>query len=442
MDDSAGTPDEIWKDYFRERELSPAAVREVVLKLHNADKHEHVIAAIRAALLAGRSQPWMYEVLALSMEIQGHPKEEIERVLLSTVDFTAADVPSMIYSAAYLTRFDRDKQALHLYRQASRLSPARPEPYVMGLKLARRLDDYEAVRWAATGILTYAWTDNYKELHRRAENAALEAREDLRQAGREDEAEAIAQAMQEARRRDLVVEVKWTGNGDVDLLVEEPLGTVCSFENPHSRGGGVLVHDGHGPEQDNCYEKYVCTFGAGGVYRIRVRHVWGKVVGKRVRLKITRHLGTSREASRTFVVPLGKGDKIVRLNLRDGRREKPANVPGQKLLIGGEQSRLDGAFRRNVRLGAGARESARRFRESRRRTAGRRAGAVGFAPVISLIPEGISLRAGAVVSGDRRYVRLSLTPVFNNVTDVFTFSFINGGGTAAGGNAGGAAGNR
>ena len=55
--------------------------------------------------------------------------------------------------------------------------------------------------------------------------------------------------------------------------------------------------------------------------------------------------------------------------------------------------------------------------------AGKQAGAVGYSSMISILSEGVTLTARAVVSGDRRYVRLNVTPVFNNITDVFTFSF-------------------
>ncbi len=54
--------------------------------------------------------------------------------------------------------------------------------------------------------------------------------------------------------------------------------------------------------------------------------------------------------------------------------------------------------------------------------------AVGFQPIITVIPEGISLSVAAVVSADRRYVRLSVFPLFTTITDVFTFSFVTGGG--------------
>ena len=64
---------------------------------------------------------------------------------------------------------------------------------------------------------------------------------------------------------------------------------------------------------------------------------------------------------------------------------------------------------------------------------------IGFQPQIQTLNDGTSLTVRAVVSADRRYVRLMLLPVFTNITDVFTFSFVSGGGIggAAGGGGGG-----
>lgn len=66
-------------------------------------------------------------------------------------------------------------------------------------------------------------------------------------------------------------------------------------------------------------------------------------------------------------------------------------------------------------------------------------GAVGFTPVIGVIPDGIQLQVSAVISADRRYVRLSLAPNFTNLIELFTFTFAGGGagGGAIGGGAGG-----
>ncbi|MCA9087174.1 MAG: hypothetical protein KDA90_00915, partial [Planctomycetaceae bacterium] len=65
---------------------------------------------------------------------------------------------------------------------------------------------------------------------------------------------------------------------------------------------------------------------------------------------------------------------------------------------------------------------------------------IGFQPQIVTIPEGTILTVRAVVSADRRYVRLSVLPSFTSVTDVFTFSFLSGGTGGGGGGLGGGGG--
>lgn len=57
----------------------------------------------------------------------------------------------------------------------------------------------------------------------------------------------------------------------------------------------------------------------------------------------------------------------------------------------------------------------------------------GFQPVIQFFPDGVQLTVTAVVSADRRFVRLTLFPFFSNITDVFTFSFVGGANANVGG---------
>lgn len=49
-------------------------------------------------------------------------------------------------------------------------------------------------------------------------------------------------------------------------------------------------------------------------------------------------------------------------------------------------------------------------------------GSVGFEPIIQVIPDGVQMGVAAVVSADRRYVRLSVSPIFTTITDIETFS--------------------
>ncbi len=470
LDASAKTPREIWDDFFSKRQPKPEVVSQLILSLHEERKYEHVIAAIEAALKSGQSQPWMYDVLALTLELAGRPKSEVERALLSRVDFTATDVPSMLYSAAYLTRFGGRKQALRLYRQVSTLDPTRPEPYILGLPLARELKDHDGIRWASAGILISAWGKDHEQLHLKAEDAAVEATNELRKAGRAMDADAFERAIQEAKRRDLVIELTWSGEADLDLSVDEPAGTRCGADNPLSRGGGVLLRDGYGPEQKNCHEEYVCALGVSGAYRVRVRRVDGNVVGNRAQLTIRRAFGSSEESTQVFTLPISRVDTTLLVLLPEGRRAelKPEGTHPNAGAAGGQQQGKASDPHINGNL---QRESAvvgvlQRFGASRERAAllsgdpralrravtaqqtgfqtisggpsaaragfpvatgigpGVGPGAVGYTPIVTNISDGVSLGALAVVSGDRRYVRLSLNPTFSAISDVFTFTFL------------------
>lgn len=52
--------------------------------------------------------------------------------------------------------------------------------------------------------------------------------------------------------------------------------------------------------------------------------------------------------------------------------------------------------------------------------------AVGYRPIITTLPQGASLAAGAVVSPDRRYVRINAAPFFSSIGPVRTFNLYNG----------------
>jgi hypothetical protein len=69
---------------------------------------------------------------------------------------------------------------------------------------------------------------------------------------------------------------------------------------------------------------------------------------------------------------------------------------------------------------------ARRMQAERGQPFFRRGGNVGFMPVITTLPEGTNMSAIAVVSADRRYVRITPTPLFSSIPEVNTFNFATG----------------
>jgi hypothetical protein len=444
LDPTAAPPQDIWFDYFEKRTPNGRTVRELVFNLHEAKKHDHVIALIEAALSNGHIYPWMYEVLAISYELDNRSPVDIERAVYSAVD-PSVDYESMMFTSAYLSRFNNTKPALKMFREASKQNPVRPEPYILGLRLARDLKDIDAIEWSVVGILNYAWNTDYESLHREAIVAAESALVILTKAGDQKRIDSFKKSISEARSRDLVIEVRWNGNSDVDLAVEGPKGTLVNWENTHSIAGGVHVHDGFGPKQENCFEKYVCVKALPGQYFIRVNHVWGNIVAGRVSVKVTKYQGTKYEEQKIYPTPIenNRGDLII--NLEKGRRE---NV--NQNLKENKQSRLQlwQDPSRNITRGPGV--GPQRLTMQQRQVlqqflgtgnGGGQVGggfiapaAIGFAPTITPIFEGATMGASAVISDDRRYVRIGVNATFQKIVDVFNFSINNGSSMRANGN--------
>ncbi len=398
-----------WGELLETGQLPPDEVRSLVSDLSAAGQHDEVITLIEQALIHGGSQPWMYEVLALSMELAGRPKAQIERVLLSSRDVTPPTVESLLFLAAYLARFERYPQALKTCRQAAELAPNRPEPYVEMLRLAERAKDHDEQAWAAVGVLTTAWGPRQLAWRDQAADAITRVRAAWKAAEKWMRLMELEAAVAQAERVDLRVRLEWSGAGDLDLEVIEPRDGVCHRDQPYSTGGGIFLHDGAGPAAATCYDEYVCPIGWSGEYRLRVRHRWGTIVGKRATLIITRGM----EPPERVGVAISQETAEVRITLKGGRRQAPTVPPPQS-----RRSSERGPVQQTVlaQLQPAGQVLPANF-------GGGFGGAVGYQPVVQVINEGVSLSALAVVSGDRRYVRLTLQPVFSNITDVFTFSF-------------------
>lgn len=443
-----------WRSFLVQTPPSPREVQRHVLYLTQENQHQHVIALVQAAIIEGQAQPWMYEVLAVSMQAADYPPEEVERVVLSVADFGNATFESMMYSAAYLKKLGHPTAALKMYRQAATLSPERPEPYVLSLKLVASSEAHEEGIWAACGVLQNSWGVDHTEQHAEAENVLAEVERQLQKNKQESDIETLQGKASAARQRDLEVQVQWNGAGDLDLSVEDPAGGTASYEARESVGGGIILNDGFGPTPSNCHEDYVCPLGFSGEYVIKVRKSSGKIVGNRAVLTITTHSGSPEQKKITRTIPLDEASEhIQRITLEHGRRasrrvavdlaapgtardwERQANHVGRKTRKG-----VDPEARQVAAELRQARQQTGKDGLNQRRPAGIPGGngAIGFAPVVSIIPEGASLAALAVISPDRRYVRMALSPSFSQIVDVAVFSFQGGAAGNVGGSGNGA----
>ncbi len=385
-----------------------------------------VIALINAALRNGHPQSWMYESLGIAMELDGRSKSEIERAVMSAVDFsTSAD--ELMYVAQYLSRLGLDRRAMLLYEQVVKIEPLRCEAYALGLRSAERCDEIAGIRWATVGILSQAWPANMAEIEASASRTAKATLERLASDGRNAEHDAFLKQLQEAVVRDCVVRISWTGNADIDVSVEEPSGTICSAMEPRTVGGGVSLGDGYsveGKTNDGSNEVYVCPKGFAGEYRVRIHRVWGEVTAGKVTADVYTHLRSGEVQHERHQLAIDDKDAMVVFNLNHGRRSEPL-----------ESAQLAGAVQRQEtlsrtvlaqQLSDGSNPSAlpvRPIDNLARRAAFGAAGAVGFQPIIQTLPEGRMMSALAVVSADRRYVRVAAQPIISTIGEVQTFTF-------------------
>jgi hypothetical protein len=197
---------------------------------------------IMAALRHGHLQPWMYEGLGLAMQGANRSPADVERAMMSIVDL-AVSPEQMAEVAHYFARSGNDRRAFQLYQNMSTLRPYDPEPYAFALTVAKRMDDPEAVKWASLGVLRQAWPAKFERIEIQADRSMRAMIASYKKQGQMEKAQELQIAFADAKQRDCVVRVTWTGEADVDLMILEPSGTICSLHNPMTSSGGVLLGD-------------------------------------------------------------------------------------------------------------------------------------------------------------------------------------------------------
>ena len=299
-----------------------AQVRETARALRRKKDFVQMEAMIRAALKNGQQQNWMYEVLAISMMANGKSGDELERTLMSAVDFVSSP-EELLHIALYMEQTGFDKRAFQILTDVAELQPLRPEPYVKGLQIARRLNDTDAIMWACAGVLSQPWPQHEEHVETMARREAEATLLALNNQGDSPTVSKFESTLKDSAVRDCIVKVTWTGDADIDVFVEEPAGTVCSFESPRTTAGGVLLGDSYSSATkksvNGVTESYVCAKGYSGVYRVLLRKVWGDVTAGKATVDIYTNYGGENEKHIRQQVDLGKKDAMLLFDVVDGR---------------------------------------------------------------------------------------------------------------------------
>jgi hypothetical protein len=458
-----------WDRYFAdqeerlaEREAKPsefaaalrdhsAQVRETVRQLMRAEKYTEVADLIQAALRHGQGDTWMYEGLALALRADSLNKgvlpaqnEQLERALLSAVDFAESE-DQVVLIAAYMAQAGFERRALGLYQQVGHSNPNRAEVFTQALALAKKLDDIDAIQWACVGILSQEWTGDQREVFETAYRIGRDTYNRLLAADRRQQAESFDAAARKAMQRDCKVVVTWTGDADIDLSVEEPSGAVVSQQQPRSISGGVYLGDVASAEgkggTKGFSETYVCPLGFDGEYRVLIKNVWGRPTSGKVTLDIYTHFGSVQQKLVHEQIPLAEKNAVVVFDLKEGRRNEAlpeaqvANVAKVQNAV--NRAVLAQQLPANPQVGQAVAGSLGTTNALGFVPGFFLRGAVGYRPIITPLSSGATLFTNAVISADRRYVRISPSPQFTQITEVNTFNFVSGQGMTQGQGQGG-----
>lgn len=449
-EETATAPTQHWAQRFASGHLDPAAVRKAARDLMQQGDYDEVIALIQSALSHGQAQSWMYESLGIAMELSGRDKSEIERAIMSACDFSSTPDELMLI-AQYLSRIELDDRAVEVYRQVIKVAPLHYEAYALALRAAQRANNVAGIRWATVGVLSHSWPRDQQEFFDTARRVAEATLEELKQAGDQTQYEAFQSEVNEALARDVIVKVSWSGESDIDLIVEEPGGTICSLQEPRSVGGGVVSGDSYASYEEQAKqgynEEYVCARAFPGEYRVRIRKVWGKVVADKVTVEVTLNHGTDHMQQQKQRIQIFEDkDALVVFQLEQGRRTQPLEEQQLQVAVRRQEAISRAVLARQLSNFSDPTAVPGLSPEDalRRRLALGGGGAVGFQPVIVTLPAGTQMIATGVVSADRRYVRISASPSFTGIGDVTTFTFAGaaqqsgqGGGGGLGGGGGG-----
>src|SRR5262249_38536294 len=161
---------------------------------------------------------------------------------VSAADLQPLDAGGFVKASESLAKQQHFGAAVAFCRQAAMLEPNVPFAYEDALHYAREAKDTDALEWAAGNLLRRDWPSDNDKLHADAKITLQDVARALDPTAK-DAAERLRAALGRPTERDLVIRLSWSGKADLDLKVEEPTGSTCSWMNRQTVGGGILIGD-------------------------------------------------------------------------------------------------------------------------------------------------------------------------------------------------------
>ena len=351
----------VWDSYYKSHNEKPAQLYDTVAplltdKINKELSLGHAEAAIKAYLNyhGKQAEPWMYEWLIKTIEARKGPESEVKTAIgyagaLAKRNKNPNDLVRVadmmvvrnLYGPIGAPRYETNIG--ELVDLAAEKVPHNAIPLMMSVNLAGKTKDPQRMADAAERLLALGWPgfDDKMRADLRTQVKLLENA--LRDEGRADEAENLARSVADSEVRDVYVSLKWAGEADLDLVVEEPLGATAQYATPRTVFGGALIKNGFGKHPE---EVYVCPRGFSGDYKIRVETIFTDEANpaKDVILTVITHEGGADEKRQETRLDLGKLQPVI-VPLVGGRRKDvlPYIAPPEPPPLAAQELKLPGA---------------------------------------------------------------------------------------------------
>lgn len=320
---AVSTP-EYWMNYYKTHDEKASDLKDKITIL-NINKKTRDVEWILRGYLTHRNKDaefWMYEALALAIKINRGSDKEFKTYLGYAADMAErtgnpnhlVSVADMLYLNGQYARVGK------LVDMAAEKVPHRAEPLMMSINLAQRTRDPKRMAASIDRLLALGWPGVDDAMRADARKQAETLAKTLREEQRQAEADTLLASLPASEARDLFVRLTWSGDADLDLVVDEPLGATARYSTPRTVFGGSIIKNGYGTHPE---EVYVCPRAFDGNYAIRVETVYNnpEKPALQATLEIITHEGTPKERKETKTITLGKAPEMVGVPLKDGRRK-------------------------------------------------------------------------------------------------------------------------
>ncbi len=321
-------PYQFYLEYYRGNDrnrIDPEKLRQLVQDLNALGQFRDVHAALVGYLRnhSKLAEPWMYEALAWSIDLNHGSAADVKTALNYAADLAQrTHNPNHLFSVADKMFFKGYYNRVgSLLDETMAAVPHRAEPMILSINLAGKTNDPGRMADSVERLLSLGWLGQDEFMRVESRNQVEALAKTLRDGDRAKDADALLERLKGSEARDVFARLSWDGEADFDIAVREPLGATANYDMPRTVFGGSVISNGYGSHPE---EVYVCPRGFDGDYTISVSTIFinsSKPV-TRLTLETVVHDGTPQEQKETFNLDPDKPNKPIVLKLKNGRRKR------------------------------------------------------------------------------------------------------------------------